>query len=327
MTTILGPTDEQVRTMRQNVMSQIEAAESPSRETVPVRRKQPMRRIAFGVAALTAAAAVVAVVVVPSGHDAPAQAADVLRSAADLVIAGSDPVVASDQFLRIETQASYAIVGQNDDGDRVAWLAPQSTVVYKPADAATEWVMERRQLQPTKFYGEGAESAAMDDWAISQGDKLTNGVFRGVDGAFYGLPNPATLTDELPRDAAALYEYIRDGYVGGSNSIDEDSWVRITELLRTGTAPADLRSALYGAAAMIPGIEITDDQATLNGRTGIAVGRVEESRDERQDIIVDPATGEMIGERTVRTTADFGAPAGAVWAATSVTTTVVDSAP
>lgn len=327
MTTTLGPTDEQVRTMRENVMSQIDSAESPARSTGAVSRKRPVRFIAFAAVGMAAAAAVVAGVILPGSDDAPAHAATVLRDAADLTITSNDIVLASGQYLKIETLASYAIVGANNEGERVAWLAPQSTVVYKPVDLDAEWVMERRQQMPTEFFGEGAEAAAMDDWALTGTDTLTNGIFRAKDGAFYGTPDPANSTDALPRDGKELYEYIKAGYTGGSNSADEDSWVRITELLRTGTAPADLRSALYDAAAMIPGIEITESQAALNGRTGIAIGRVESSRDQRQDIIIDPKTGELIGERTVRTTAGFGAPAGTTWAATSVTTTVVDSTP
>jgi RNA polymerase sigma-70 factor (ECF subfamily) len=55
----------------------------------------------------------------------------------------------------------------------------------------------------------------------------------------------------------------------------------IGDLLRTGLVPADLRASLYKAAALIPGVTITDTQATLDGRTGIATGRVEEETNMR----------------------------------------------
>jgi RNA polymerase sigma-70 factor (ECF subfamily) len=327
MITTLGPTDEQVRTMRHNIMEQIstDALDAPTQTTTYISRRRKIAFAAVGVAA--AAALVVGSALIPSGAGSSANAAIILSNAAAAAITTSDVVAGPGQFLKIETRASYGIVGENADGDKVSWLAPEITTVYKPADPVADWVMERRQLIPTEFYGAGAETVAMGNWEEAQTDPLTNGTFRAQDAAFYGTADPATSTDGLPRDAKALYDYIRAEYSGGSNSAEEDAWVRITALLRTGTAPAELRSALYGAAAMIPGITVIPGEVTLDGRTGVAIGRLGPSRNQRQDIIIDTVTGELIGERTVMTEDGFGAPAGTTWAATSVTTTVVSSAP
>lgn len=328
MNTILGPTDEQVDTMRQNIMSQIirEAETSSSHAHSPAPRR---RRVVFAaVGAAAAAALVVGSILIPDGEDSSAEAATVLNSAADLTVTMTDPVAGPGQYLRIETLASYGIVVQNAKGVKVSYMAPQSTVVYKPAGPDVEWVMQRQQLLPTVFYGEGAEAAAMQDWDVSKSDTLTNGIFRAKDAAFYGTPGaPAQSTEDLPRDPNELYDYIRSEYDGGSNSADEAAWVWITDLLHTGTVPADLRSALYSAAAMIPGIELIPGKTDVDGRSGVAIGRVESSRDERQDIIIDEKTGALLGERSVRTQPGYGAPTGTTWAMTSVTTTVVDSTP
>ena len=327
MTTTLGPTDEQIRTMRQNIMTQI-TTEEPASSTRAVTRLTIRHRVTFAAVGMVAAAAlVVGSVLIPSGNNSSAEAATILRDAAGLTFTTSDVVAERGQYLKIETHASYGKVGENHEGNKVSWLAPETTTVYKPGDPDAEWVMERHQLIPTEFFGDGAEEAAMENWESTQRDPLTNGIFRAKDAAFYGTSDPARSTDALPRDPKKLYEYIRAEYNGGSNSADEDAWVRITALLRTGTAPADLRSALYSAAAMTPGIEVIPGEVTLNGRTGIAIGRVESSRDQRQDIIIDQKTGELIGERTVRTENGFGAPAGTTWAATSVSTSVVEVTP
>ena len=327
MTTTLGPTDEQVSTMRQKIMTQI-TADKPTISTRAVSHMTGRRRIAFAAVGVAAAAAlVVGSVLIPSGVDSSAEAATVLNDAAALTITTSDIVAGPGQYLKIETIASYQIVGENSDGDKVSWLAPETSTVYKPGDPDAEWVMERRQLIPTEFFGDGAEEAAMESWEFTQSDPFTNGIFRAKDAAFYGTPDPARSTDALPLDPTELYEYIRAQYNGGSNNPNEDAWVRITALLRTGTAPADLRSALYSAAAMVPGIEVVPGKTILNGRSGIAIGRDEPSRNERQDIIVDEATGQLIGERIVRTERGDGAPAGTAWSSTSVSTTVVGSAP
>ena len=102
----------------------------------------------------------------------------------------------------------------------------------------------------------------------------------------------------------------------------------IADTLRTGVVPADLRAALYKAAAGIPGVRISDRAATLDGQTGIAFGRAE-SNGIRQEIIIDPVTAQVIGEREVllRDNVLPGAPVGESIGRTTVTTTVVDSAP
>jgi len=59
---------------------------------------------------------------------------------------------------------------------------------------------------------------------------------------------------------------------------------------------------------MIPGVVVTEDQATLNGRTRVSIGRLEPSSGLRQDIIIDSKTGELIGERSVIVDPKEGSP-------------------
>lgn len=75
------------------------------------------------------------------------------------------------------------------------------------------------------------------------------------------------------------------------------------------------------------GVRIVDDAATLDGRTGIAIGRHEANWMTRQDIIIDPDTGLLIGERRVLTFPQGGMPAGTTISWTAVTTTVAQSVP
>ena len=49
-----------------------------------------------------------------------------------------------------------------------------------------------------------------------------------------------------------------------------ETLVFIADLLRTGVVPADQGATLHKVAAMIPGVTITEGQANLDGRTGIA---------------------------------------------------------
>ncbi|WP_160669330.1 hypothetical protein [Pseudarthrobacter sp. ATCC 49987] len=101
----------------------------------------------------------------------------------------------------------------------------------------------------------------------------------------------------------------------------------ITAALRTGVIPADLRAAFYKAAAFIPGVTVVDKQATIDGRTGIAIGIPSPDGGSRQETIIDPTTGLMIGERNVLLKDYPGFPAGTVMTWTSVRTSVVNTAP
>ncbi|MGO4807188.1 hypothetical protein AB4089_18930 [Arthrobacter sp. 2MCAF15] len=70
-----------------------------------------------------------------------------------------------------------------------------------------------------------------------------------------------------------------------------------------------------------------DKQATIDGRTDIAIGIPSPDGGSRQETIIDPTTGLMIGERNVMLKDYPGFPAGTVTTWTSVRTAVVNTAP
>jgi RNA polymerase sigma-70 factor (ECF subfamily) len=147
---------------------------------------------------------------------------------------------------------------------------------------------------------------------------------------FSGYSTGTTTSDDydaLPRDPTQLLHAIYEinGETGSSRDGQAFEWIVST--LRGGTVPAEFRAALYQATAEIPGVTITEEQATLNGKTGTAIGRLELSSDTRRDIIIDPATGQFIGEREVTLDGWAGVPAGTIMSSTAVTTTLVDAAP
>ncbi len=115
--------------------------------------------------------------------------------------------------------------------------------------------------------------------------------------------------------------------VGMGQSVDGEALVFIADLLRTGVVPGELRAALYKAAALIPGVTVTDQQATLDGRKGVAIGRIEDFSHVRHDIIIDPNSGQPIGERQVLTEPSGSMPAGTAITWTAVEASVSDTAP
>lgn len=362
MKTSIGPSETQIKRMREDVISRmgtsvptLELATAPRqfpdiptpqglvRAPLPLRHnardlhKRPFltRRLS---ALSLAAAALVAIAVLGNAFGwgtnggASAEASSWLEQTAVATIQTSDPVVAPGQFLQISTQAVFVTyaVGPNDDpknlASRSVFLSPSASILYIPADRSGQWVWERTALKPETFFSEKAKDYALQSWAQLRPDERTE-IARAAGGNFDGSPWTAEDLAAMPNDPAALLSYFYATSTGGSNSPEEDALSRISDVLRSGLAPAELRAALYRAIAMIPDVTVVERSATLNGQVGVAIGRQDPTRDFRQDLIIDPASGLLIGERHVQVTADANVPANTVIGWTSVATTVVDSTP
>lgn len=274
--------------------------------------------LALGVGAAIVLSNVFGVAGWRGGIDSAAAAA--LDDAAAATIVTSDPIVAAGQFLKVETKAVYAAMSESS-----AYLVSQDGAMYIPADHDDEWVWVREPSLPVKTFGSDSEAQAARDRGDSSTDQE---VVRAAKGAWYNGPPADYGFTGLPRDPQLLLNYIYLATAGAGVSRDGEALVFIADTLRTGVVPADLRAALYKAIAGIPGVTITDKAATLNGQTGIAFGR-DEGNGVRQEIIIDPDTGLLIGERQVllRDGVLPGVPAGESMGWTAVATTVVDSAP
>lgn len=253
-------------------------------------------------------------------------AAEVLHSAALAAVETSDPVVGPGEYLQVATTAVYSATASTEEVERASYLFITKDELYLPADLDDDWVWLRHPSETYQTFGPGSEAVAeaTGDPRLGVKDELLRapggGFYGGQKGGGYGA------LDSLPRDPVQLLNHIHLVTVGQSNSPDDAAMVFIAERLRTGVIPADLRAAFYNAAALIPGVTITENQATLDGRTGIAIGRDEGTLD-RQEIIIDPETGMYIGERRVTLSGFDDIPAGTVVGWSAVVSTVVPSAP
>jgi hypothetical protein len=304
------------------------------------KRKARIRWAGAGIGAVGAVALVTGLVLTNvvglagwRGSAEPA-AAEVLHSAALASIENSDPVLGPGQFLRVETAAVYGATTQvGDSNEMVSYLTITNDSLYIPADRSDNWVWVRGLAEPFRTFGPESKRAAEESWAavVAEHGADYREIVRAPKGAFYSYENthsPDRLA-ALPRDPYLLLNHIYKSTIGQGNSPDGEALVWIADTLRFGAVPADLRAALYNAAAMIPGVVVTERQANLNGATGVAIGRLDDVNGIRQDIIIDPANGQLIGERQVLTRSDdqSGYPVGTVIAWTAITTTVVDGAP
>lgn len=298
--------------------------------------------LASAAAALLVGGVIVADVVRPGSPGATAEAAEVLNNAADATIRTSDPVVGPGQYLLVDTKAVYSYANMTVPGELYTWLVSQDEQLYVPADRSGEWVLNQDPSVPVQFFDEAsrqfAEKQRMELEDPARGPiattPYTDPLMRAPGGNFYddeqtifnNMPLGEAL-DTAPRDPKALLDFIYQRNAGKGATAEEQAFKTIAEALGTGVIPADLRAALYEAAALMPEVTVLDRQATLDGRTGISIGMNKADHLARVEMIIDPDTGLLIGEREVLLEDWAGMPAGTSPAWTAVTTSVVAEAP
>lgn len=306
--------------------------ENDTRRPSTIKRWGQPRRSLIAVAAAAALIVgpmAVGIILPDSPQGATAEAAEILDEAALATIETADPIVGAGQYLMIDTNAVYgsSIV---HDGTQHTWLATQDSQLYIPADRSEEWVWVREPEVPVTFFSDEAREAAEE---ISRSTEPFGQTVRAPGGGFYGSPQQflgqplAEAIQNAPRDPQELLDLIYATTEGEGWSPEQQALTTIADFLRTGAVPADLRSALYKAAARIDGVEVVDESATIDGRSGTAIGIETPDESWRQDIIIDVETGLMIGERVtaLKTTPPY--PAGTVISWTTSVTSVVNSAP
>ncbi|MCX4481892.1 CU044_5270 family protein [Streptomyces cellulosae] len=183
------------------------------------------------------------------------------------------------------------------------------------------------------------ESEVMEQWTSVDGSERTLQRKDGSDSLVPETPGEGSLNAPtydflaaLPTDPDALLKLIRDdaqkNHGAGSDSTtgpDQEAFVTIGDLLRSGVTPPDTAASLYRAAALIPGVDIVPDVVDAAGRKGIAVARIHEG--ERTEWIFDESTARLLGERTVLVEDNAWGKAGTVVTSVAITNSgIVDDA-
>lgn len=295
-------------------------------------RRHVNRRLLLIGAVTAVVAATTTWQVVGAGHQGGATpaAAALLGRAADAAIGARDSVVGPDQYLHITTDAVTATSNQLPDGTVLSWLNRAVDEQWVPGDPSKNWVQRRGPAVPYRFFTPDGQDRArrLGLLPLAGAPEVT----RSRDGAFFGPITPtwqtptAAFLASLPRDPAQLLGRIRHDAGDSGPSRDGEALVTISDVLRSGVVPADLRAALFRTAQLVPGVRVVDTATTLDGRAGVAVGR-DEGHSYRQDIIFDPQTGQVVGGREVALEAFGDMPAGTVYDFTAVRTDVVSTAP
>jgi hypothetical protein len=212
-----------------------------------------------------------------------------------------------------------------------------------PADRAGRW---RRTTSITGrikwLVGDADQARAEGDGGLLDAPGRTTvegpcGDFPGDNGQLGGDPGAARPCSErvgdwyeptprfiasLPTDPERFYRQLRAG--GG----EPGELLRMAAAVLAADTSETVRSTVYRALMLMPGLDVTEETANLDGQRGVALG-VDDGAT-RQEIIIDPADGRFIGERFSLTRPGSGVwaglPAGTVADYSSVRQAVVDSA-
>lgn len=294
------------------------------------------RRVALGAVGLLAATAVATAVFVlgpvmgPSqdgaiSGGASAAAAQLLGRAAEL--SPVDPPAKPSRYWRVTTTGTtLSTTAEGDPGAPVtaSYLVSSTRTEYVAVDGTRPtWFVEGPRKRVRQLSGpSGVGAPEGDGTTFIWTSNLTPAKVPGS----WQAPNLTWLRG-LPRDPAELRARLYADAAGHGQSTDGEVLVLVADVMRSGLVPGDLRAALFRVLATVPGMEVTADSAAVDGRTGVAIGRNETAGVDRQELILDPATGQVIGERTVATKEFGGITAGTVIGDTAVTRTLVDAVP
>ena len=297
-------------------------AASSSTQVVPLRTPY-LRRTGVRVAiAATAAAAVLVLPVVSlrSGGAASPAAAAVLSRAAS--IGATDAIARGDQWFEVTTRGTRLTLTQSvESGGASAYLVPVTRVEWIAVDGSRpSWVRETGGA-PRLVAG-----APSPDSLVPVDSTSTSNVAPDELRGSWQAPSPDFLA-AVPRDVDALRDRLYADTAGQGSSADGEVLVAVADVLRSGLVPADLRSALYRVLETVPGVEVTTASVAVGGATGVGLGRLEAVNGIRQEIVIDPTTGQVLAEREIAVREVDGIPAGTVIGQTTVTRAVVDAVP
>lgn len=289
------------------------------------RRRTPL---VLAVAAATVLVASLGLVLTNPFATPPAGAAGLLRRAAQHADGG--PVPGPGRYLAVETHEDS--LGYVEAGGRIvgAYRVASVSTTYVPHDRDGTWIRRSWSREPREFYG-GAEvrRAAARDFASSAHaddpsvERARSGAFSHELGGGDGGLGPHDIAT-LPRDPRELLDRLeRSGSVGSTRA--RAAMEGASTLLRSGLVPLDLRRSLFNALALVPDVRVVDHTVTLGGRTGTAIGVPVD--DGVWSVVIDPATGDYLGDLETQASRVGAVPAGTVTYRTSVSLRVVDAPP
>jgi hypothetical protein len=314
-------------------------------------RAAPRRRtrLALAVTAAASAATVVVLFVLIAGHGSGVTTnalADPLVRASRAALKQPSLFPSNDQYYYVRTEGTQPAgmsIGISSPGVKAGGpgVTAIETIVVDRWQSATRIGRQRTRVAALHF--ESADDAAA--WKLNHGTKPgTTSSFRvpGSRGEYYiDIGHDGQLTRRqvlaLPSNPRALYARVVpstkaiDRFVHHATANDRAqlkqleaeygslknylAWAAfdaIASSFEQGPMPPALRSGLFGALDLIPGVTNLGHDRDLAGRTGAAITFTDRFRHVRTELIFDPQTSALLGERQTVTRTGGGFRKGAV---------------
>ncbi|WP_217242900.1 CU044_5270 family protein [Streptomyces sp. AC555_RSS877] len=192
------------------------------------------------------------------------------------------PTVKPGQYIYVESKTASSFVRTIDDKSFLASHELHRRQVWMSADGTKGWLIDP------------AVNDTSEGETLSLPDETGN-----TPEAHLNAPSYDYLT-KLTTDPDALLAKIYKETEGDGNSPDQQAFTTIGDLLGETYPPAELYSALFKAAAKIPGVVVVNDATDAVGRHGVAVARLDKTSGQREEWIFDKKTHVFLGERSVQ---------------------------
>ena len=256
-------------------------------------------KIPAAVAAAAVAIAVAVPVLLPGGSRgaAPAARAALLRAAQVAARQDGSAPPGPGQFVYTRTDSAYANVwadaGPNREGFSVlmpsvreAWIGIDGSGRLLTKNGTPRFLSDKDRAV--------WEAAGRPDLGANQTSDEAFPAAAPDQGGLYYMD-----LSQLPSDVDALRAKIESREIEGGPPGDAETFTIIADMLRETYASPALRAALYQIAADLHGIQLIGSVKDPAGRGGLAVAY--SNAGQRHELIFDPDTSVMLGERYVVT--------------------------
>jgi len=306
--------------LRDRIFSSFEQHSGRAR-WLPLARPNPRlrRRLPIPVAVLaTLTAAVVCLTALGFWGGTPAadaQAVRILNRAASAALQRPAPHIRPSDFVFTRVLEMAATIGVRDRRP----LVSHTTVLreqWLSASGRRKGLLRERPFSIPLGHPTGRWSAT-----VLQGCVHGHLVPRGPGGAAQGgtsygrcRPVPADLR-HLPTTEPAMRRYLYH-HLAGQNPPDQQAFITAGDLIRDNYIRPGALAAIFKAVAHIPGVTVVHGAVSADGRRGIAVQRIYHGVSDQ--LIFDPQTYAVIGEREVVVGPGTGIKVGTIFDLTTI---------
>jgi hypothetical protein len=259
------------------------------------------------------------------GNEPSASAARQLQHAAALVASVPAPVIGPGQYWYVRGVGAFANEVGTTDGTFTA-LQTASHEIWIASDASGRIVRDDGAPQ---FFSD-AERARWEA-AGKPGFSADHGIDESEPAGeiAWGWESLGVHSGaEIPSDPAALEQLVARSATGTKNPLAWEEFQVVSDVLRFAPLSGAQTAAFYQVLADLPGIELVGPVKDALGRPGTAFA-VERGDPLRAELILDPATGRLLGSRMTLAASDpayAGVPVGTtIGYETIAATGVVDS--